>query len=149
MKDFLEYFYFIFSIKEESYNTWIENNGIMTGFIILLLVSALVSSLYYLVIGKKYIQYSTTIRWFLFQSINSLIIFLLNTLIIGKFVFSDIESIFSIPGEVIIFALLNSTIYSGGVFLLLSLILNNLPLSVNTRYIPFNFFKKFKKDNNG
>lgn len=141
MKDFLEYFYFIFSIKEESYNTWIEDNGLMTGFTILFFISALVSAVYYLYIGKKYIQFATLKRWWLFQFINSALILLLSTILIGKYVFPDVESIFSIPGEVIIFSLLNSTIYSGIVFLIFSLIFNNF--SINPRYIPFNIFKKF------
>ena len=140
MKEFLEIFYFIFSIKEESYNTWIEDNGLMTGFVIMFFTSVLISLIYYFFLGNKYIQYATLSRWWCFQLINSTLVFVLSTLLIGLYVFPNVDSVLSIPGEVIIFSLLNSTIYSGIFFLIFSLIFNNF--SINPRYIPFNIFKK-------
>lgn len=136
----MEYFYFLFSIKETSYNIWTEDNGLVTGFIILMLVSSAVSAIYYLVLAKKNIKFATMNWWWLFQFVNTLLVFLLSIVLVGKFVFPESDSFLSIPGEVYIFSILNCTIYSGFFFLVFSLVFNNF--SVNPRYVPFNILRK-------
>lgn len=135
----MEYFYYLFSIKETSYNIWTEDNGLTSGFYILLIVTFFVSAIYYLYFARKYITYAKMKVWWLFVIINSIIIFLLSTFIIGYYIF-PYDDLQTIPGEVYLFGILNSTIYAGILFLLFSLFWNNF--SVNPRYIPFNLFKK-------
>ena len=134
----LEQLYFLFNNPDSEYwDLWVYQRGYLIGFLTLLFVSVSVVALYYVVIGRATDSFSKIGHWLFFMFINSVLIFVINLFLISSNVF---ESVDGIPEDVIIFSLINGTVYAIVFYFILSLIFNNL--SLHARFIPFDIFKK-------
>jgi hypothetical protein len=128
----MEEFYFLF----EDLNNWDvwTDTGYTTAFIILVTTSLIVSAIYYLLLGRISMRYSTMGKWFLFSMINLMLVFILTITIEGILIFDLVIGGF-FP-KLWIFTIINS-IYSFVLYLLLSLVFKRF--SIFSKFIPVKF----------
>ncbi|WP_040248042.1 hypothetical protein [Psychroserpens mesophilus] len=128
----MEEFYFLF----EDLNNWDvwTDTGYTTAFIILVTTSLIVSAIYYLLLGRISMRYSTMGKWFLFSMINLMLVFILTITIEGILIFDLVFGEF-FP-KLWIFTIINS-IYSFVLYLLLSLVFKRF--SIFSKFIPVKF----------
>lgn len=124
----MENFYFLF----EDLNNWSvwDEKGYSMGFIILIATSLLITVLYYLLLGRRSMRFSTLGSWFVFGLINSFLVFVITLLVQGFAVFGFFFY------EIWIFTILNA-LYGFALYLILSLIFKRF--SVFSKYIPVKF----------
>jgi len=128
----MENFYFLFE-DLDNWDTW-NDIGYTVGFIILFATSLLVSAIYYLILGRKSMRYSTMGRWFLFGGVNFITVFVLTLIIEGISVFNLVFGEFFI--KIWVFAIVNA-LYSFVLYILLSLVFKRF--SIFSKYIPVKF----------
>ncbi|MCK8480917.1 hypothetical protein [Psychroserpens algicola] len=128
----MEEFYFLF----EDLNNWDvwTDTGYITAFIILVTTSIIVSAIYYLLLGRISMRYSTMGNWFLFSMINLILVFILTITIEGILIFDLVFGEF-FP-KLWIFTFINS-FYSFVLYLLLSLVFKRF--SIFSKFIPVKF----------
>lgn len=128
----MEDFYFLF----EDLNNWEiwDEKGYSAGSIILLITSLIVTTVYYLLLGRKSMRYSTMGKWSLFGFINVVLVFLFTLIIEGISVFELTFGEFSY--EIWLFTLINA-LYALIIYVLLSLIFKRF--SIFSKYIPVKF----------
>ena len=128
----MENFYFLF----EDLNNWDiwDEKGYTTGFIILIVTSILITTIYYLYLGRTSMSYSTLGKWFLFGTLNSIFIFLITLIVEGLTIFNLQFSEFAY--SIWIFSLINA-IYAFILYIILSLVFKRF--SIFSKFIPVKF----------
>lgn len=128
----MENFYFLFEDLND-WDIWNEK-GYTTGFIILIAISLLITAIYYLLLGRTSMSYSTLGKWFLFGILNSIFVFLTTLLIQGFAIFDYLFADF--PYSIWIFSLINA-MYAFMLYLLLSVVFKRF--SIFSKFIPVKF----------
>jgi len=128
----MENFYFLF----EDLNNWDvwDEKGYSAGFIILFATSLLINLIYYIVLGRKSMRYSTMGKWFLFGGINFVLVFLITLAVEGITIFDLAFGEFYY--EIWLFTIINA-FYGFVLYLLLSLIFKRF--SIFSKFIPVKF----------
>ena len=128
----MENFYFLFE-DLNNWQTW-SDIGYTIGFIILMATTLIVSAIYYLLLGRKSMRYSTMGKWSSFLGINFILVFLLTLIIEGISVFDLAFGDFFI--KLWVFTIINA-LYSLVLFFVWSLIFKRF--SIFSKYIPVKF----------
>lgn len=129
----MENFYFLFE-SLENWDTW-DERGYTFGFLILLASTILFLSIYYIVIGRKTMSFSTLGKWFLFGLFNAISVFIITMLVEGFSVFENL-SIGDFDYEIWLFTMING-FYAFILYVLLSLLFKRF--SIHSKYIPVKF----------
>ena len=130
----METFYSIFDNPNRNPLWW--SSGYLIGFLILIFSTILLTSVFYLYLGRRNSSFSSKGKWFLFLVFNILVVGLCSLFIINNVVFEEPEGF---NPEVGLFAIINGTIYAIVFFFVFSMIFNNF--SLFSRFVPFNLFK--------
>lgn len=133
----MESIYFWFN-DVNTYGIFVEKYGYFYAFLILLISTLVIASIYYLAIGKKTDNYATIGNWFMFGLLNTILIFII-TLSVLAFSLAEHTELDMVPNDYWVFSIVNGLIYGFILYLIISLIMNNY--STNSKYIPFNFKK--------
>ncbi len=128
----MENFYFLFE-DLDNWDVW-DEIGFSIGFIILLTSSLLMNFLYYILLGRKSMRYSTIRKWLLFGVINFIIIFLITLVVEGITVFELAFGEF-FP-KIWIFTIINA-LYGFVLYALLSMLFKRF--SIFSKFIPVKF----------
>lgn len=129
----MENFYFLFE-SPDNWDIW-DERGFTLGFLVLLASTLLFLSIYYIVIGRKTMSFSTLGKWFLFGLFNTITVFIITMLVEGFSVFGNL-SIGDFEYEIWMFTMINA-LYAFILFVLLSLLFKRF--SIHSKYIPVKF----------
>lgn len=129
----MENFYFLFE-SLENWDTW-DERGYTLGFLILIVSTLLFLSVYYLMIGRRTMGFSTLGKWFLFGLFNAIAVFVLTMLVEGFSVFDNL-AIGDFDYEIWLFTMINA-LYAFVLYALLSLLFKRF--SIHSKYIPVKF----------
>lgn len=129
----MENFYFLFE-SPDNWDIW-DERGFTLGFLVLLASTLLFLSIYYIVIGRKTMSFSTLGKWFLFGLFNTITVFIITMLVVGFSVFGNL-SIGDFEYEIWMFTMINA-LYAFILFVLLSLLFKRF--SIHSKYIPVKF----------
>lgn len=129
----MEDFYFLFE-DLNNYQIWYEK-GFSMGFMVLLLFTMLYLSIFYLVLGRQGMRFSSLGSWFLFGVFNAFTVFLI-TLAIEGFAIFELPSIGDFYYEIWLFSMLNAA-YGFVLYALLSLIFKRF--SIFSKFYPVKF----------
>ncbi|NAS31987.1 hypothetical protein GTQ40_13455 [Flavobacteriaceae bacterium R38] len=129
----MENFYFLF----EDLNNWSvwDEKGYTIGFMILLFSTLIYLTIYYIILGRKGMRFSSMGRWFLFGVFNMLTIFIVTLLIEGFKVF-ELPSFNDFFYEIWLFTIIN-TLYSFVLYFILSLVFKRF--SIFSKFYPVKF----------
>ena len=128
----MENFYFLFE-DLENWDVWVDK-GYSAGFIILLATSLIINSIYYIVLGRKSMRFSTIGKWFMFGFINFALIFLITLVVEGITIFNLAFGEFYY--EIWLFTIINA-FYGFVLYTLLSLLFKRF--SIFSKFIPVKF----------
>ena len=134
----VESFYSLFEPTGTDWETW-NNSGFFLGFITVLGISLLTILVYYLLLGRATLRFASIGSWFLFMTFNSVLIFLVTSLLCGYVAFENIGGFKDFQMDIWVFSTYNATVYAWSIFLFFSLIFNNF--SLHHRYLPFRITK--------
>lgn len=129
----METFYFLFN-SVENWDIW-DKQGYTIGFLILIISTLLFLSLYYILIGRRTMSFSTLSKWFLFGVLNAIVVFVITLIVEGFSVFQHL-SIGEIRYEVWLFTIINA-LYALVLYVFLSVIFKKF--SIHSKYIPVKF----------
>ncbi|MBG6131753.1 putative membrane protein [Aquimarina sp. EL_43] len=129
----MENFYFLF----EDLNNWSvwDERGYTVGFMILLFSSLLYGSIFYLMLGRRGMRFSTMGSWFLFGLFNVFTVFITSIALEGFSVF-ELATLGDFYYEIWLFAMINA-LYSFIGYFFLSIGLKRF--SIYSKYIPVKF----------
>ncbi|MAN03261.1 MAG: hypothetical protein CMI36_13320 [Owenweeksia sp.] len=133
----LENIYSLFNPTHTDFEIW-YSSGFVLGFTTLVLCCLLMTIIYYLIIGRTTRKYASVGWWFSFMFFTELLVFISTALMCG-FLSFDHATLSGINMDIWVFAIWNSTLYTVILFLIFSLIFNNL--SLHNRHVPFNPFR--------
>lgn len=128
----MENFYFLFE-DLNNWDVWVDK-GYSAGFIILLTTSLIINAIYYIVLGRKSMRFSTMGKWFLFGFINFVLIFFITLVVEGITVFDLTFGDFFL--KIWIFTIINA-FYGFVLYALLSLLFKRF--SIFSKFIPVKF----------
>ncbi|MFO7657166.1 MAG: hypothetical protein R6W78_08870 [Bacteroidales bacterium] len=131
-------FLYDFWFTPEEYELFVFSYGFLAGALILIFSTLIVSSIYYLWLGRVTDSFSRIGKWFLFGIINSILILILCISIIG-FRIGEYTQLSAIHIDIWMFSIVNGLIYGFIFYLIVSILMNNF--SKYSKYIPFNVFK--------
>ncbi len=114
------------------YKLWL-NGGFTIGFFILFIGTFLGTFIYYVVVGKNTRKYAHLKSWLFSLFSTMIVVFLLSLTMLGFIVF-QVPDFESIPIDIWIFSLWNSTLYAIVFFFLFSLIFRQF--KGNNRSVP-------------
>lgn len=129
----MEIFYFLFEDLEH-WEIW-DDRGYSIGFMILLFSSLLYSLLFYIVLGRRGMRFSTIGNWFLFGIFNICTVFITSLALEGFSVF-ELSTLGDFYYEIWLFAMINA-LYAFLLYFLLSIGLKRF--SVYSKFIPVKF----------
>jgi len=129
----MENFYFLFE-DIENWAIW-DDKGYSIGFIILLCLTLLYLTIFYVVLGRQGMRFSSLGKWFLFGVFNMITIFF-TTLVIEGFKVFELTSFGDFHYGVWLFAIIN-TLYSFILYFLLSLVFKRF--SIFSKFYPVKF----------
>jgi hypothetical protein len=128
----MEAFYFLFE-SLDNWDIW-DEKGYSSGFIILVATSLLINLIYYIILGRKSMRYSTMGKWFLFGGINFVLVFLITLVVEGITIFDLAFGEFYY--EIWLFTIINA-FYGFVLYVLLSLLFKRF--SIFSKFIPVKF----------
>lgn len=128
----MENFYFLFE-DLANWQIW-DEKGYSAGFIILLTTSLIINAIYYIVLGRKSMRFSTMGKWFMFGFINFALIFLITLVVEGITIFDLTFGEFYY--EIWLFTIINA-LYGFVLYALLSLFFKRF--SIFSKFIPVKF----------
>ncbi len=129
----MEDFYFLF----EDLNNWSvwDDKGYTIGFMVLLFSTLLYLTIFYILLGRKSMRFSSIGNWFLFAVYNLITIFVFTLLVEGFQVF-ELLSFGDFYYEIWLFAIIN-TLYGFALYFVLSLIFKRF--SIFSKFYPVKF----------
>lgn len=128
----MENFYFLFE-DLENWDVWVDK-GYSAGFIILLTTSLIINAIYYIVLGRKSMRFSTMGKWFMFGFINFALIFLITLVVEGITIFDLAFGEFHY--KIWLFTIINA-FYGFVLYTVLSLLFKRF--SIFSKFIPVKF----------
>ncbi|WP_346882855.1 hypothetical protein [uncultured Algibacter sp.] len=128
----MENFYFLFE-DLGNWDVWVDK-GYSAGFIILLTTSLIINAIYYIVLGRKSMRFSTMGKWFMFGFINFALIFLITLVVEGITIFDLAFGEFHY--EIWLFTIINA-FYGFVLYTVLSLLFKRF--SIFSKFIPVKF----------
>lgn len=126
----MENFYFLFD-SIEHFQLWYEK-GFTIGFMILSFSTLLYLSIFYLLLGRKSMRFSSMGNWFLFGMCNLTTIFVATLLIEGFQVF-ELSSFVNFDYEIWLFTIINA-LYGFVLYFLFSIVFKRF--SIFSKYYP-------------
>lgn len=129
----MENFYFLFE-GLEYWPVW-DQKGFTIGFMVLSFSTLLYLSVFYLLLGRKSMRFSSMGSWFLFGLYNLVTIFIVTILIEGFQVF-ELSSFSDFYYEIWLFTIINA-LYGFVLYFLFSLVFKRF--SIFSKYYPVKF----------
>ncbi len=129
----METFYFLFE-DTNNWSVW-DEKGFTVGFMILSFSTLLFVSIFYLLLGRKSMRFSSVGHWFLFGFYNNIIIFGITVLLEGFLVF-ELASFQDFDYEIWLFSIIN-TLYGFVLYFLFSMVFKYF--SIFSKYYPVKF----------
>lgn len=129
----MENFYFLFD-SSTHFQLWYEK-GFTIGFMILSFSTLTFLSVFYLLLGRKSMRFSSVGSWFLFCVYNLVTIFIITLLLEGFQVF-ELPTIGDFYYEIWLFTIINA-LYGFVLYFLLSLLFKRF--SIFSKYYPVKF----------
>ncbi|MGB3152076.1 MAG: hypothetical protein WBB27_15580 [Maribacter sp.] len=129
----MENFYFLFD-SNAHFQLWYEK-GFTIGFMVLSFFTLLYLSVFYLLLGRKSMRFSSMGSWFLFGLYNLVTIFIVTILIEGFQVF-ELSSFSDFYYEIWLFTIINA-LYGFVLYFLFSIVFKRF--SIFSKYYPVKF----------
>lgn len=129
----MENFYFLFE-DLSNWSIW-DQKGYTIGFMVLTFSTLLYLSIFYLLLGRKSMRFSSMGSWFLFGVYNLITIFIITLLLEGFQVF-ELSSFGDFYYEIWLFTIINA-LYGFVLYFLFSLVFKRF--SIFSKYYPVKF----------
>lgn len=129
----MENFYFLFD-STKHFQLWYEK-GFTIGFMVLAFSTLLYLSIFYLLLGRKSMRFSSMGSWFLFGVYNLITIFIITLLLEGFQVF-ELSVFGELYYEIWLFTIINA-LYGFVLYFLFSLVFKRF--SIFSKYYPVKF----------
>ncbi len=129
----MENFYFLFD-STKHFQLWYEK-GFTIGFMVLAFSTLLYLSIFYLLLGRKSMRFSSMGSWFLFGVYNLITIFIITLLLEGFQVF-ELSVFGEFYYEIWLFTIINA-LYGFVLYFLFSLVFKRF--SIFSKYYPVKF----------